>query len=160
MKRVTLRDSGNRENEREFSFHLFCQLDHVASLFEIDKRLAETQFETRRRQYRAKFPGAKTLIISCDGADVGQLEIDRSRPAWHLIDIAIFPGYRNRGIGQAVVKKILNEADQASSPVHASVFSQNVGAQRFWERMGFTVLEKRDDYWSLSYSGDSGRDSA
>jgi dTDP-4-amino-4,6-dideoxy-D-galactose acyltransferase len=80
------------------------------------------------------------LVVRVDGKPSGFLAVLRSDDA-HVIDlIAIAAEARGRGAGRALVAHLL-----ATSPQRVDVGTQiaNVGALRFYERLGFEVTETR-----------------
>jgi ribosomal-protein-alanine N-acetyltransferase len=67
----------------------------------------------------------------------------------HINNIALRPGYRNRGLGTALLRHVMAEAlrlgaRRATLEVRAS----NVGARRLYERLGFAVAGHRRNYYS------------
>lgn len=63
----------------------------------------------------------------------------------YIYHTAVFPAYRNQGLGQALVKNVLDEMSQLSiSKVGLFIFQRNEIGNKFWERLGFNV---RDDLY-------------
>jgi [ribosomal protein S18]-alanine N-acetyltransferase len=67
----------------------------------------------------------------------------------HINNVALRPGYRNRGLGTALMHHVMREArtlgaKRATLEVRAS----NVGARRLYERLGFTVSGSRRNYYT------------
>lgn len=54
-----------------------------------------------------------------------------------LDDLYVFPSYRGRGIGTAVVQKCCAETNQ---PILLYVFRKNKRALAFYEKLGFTIF--------------------
>jgi ribosomal protein S18 acetylase RimI-like enzyme len=106
--------------------------------------VAEQQFEARRRHHATRFPGAEQQIVLVAGRPVGHLWVHREPSEWRLIDLAILPGARGRGVGTAVLRDLLAAADAASVPIVLSVRADNVGARRLYERLGFAAAEEGD----------------
>lgn len=59
-------------------------------------------------QYR----DASYEVILLDSEPVGRLYVDRRKPEICIIDIAILPMYRNRGVGSALLHELLAESDR------------------------------------------------
>ncbi len=59
------------------------------------------QFEAQHKDYTARYRGARFDIIELDREPVGRLYVDRRKREIRVIDIALLPAYRGRGIGQA-----------------------------------------------------------
>ncbi|SUD92086.1 GNAT family N-acetyltransferase [Psychrobacter phenylpyruvicus] len=63
----------------------------------------------------------------------------------YIYHTAVLPAYRNQGLGQALVKNVLDEMSQLSiSKVGLFIFQRNEIGNKFWERLGFNV---RDDLY-------------
>lgn len=77
--------------------------------------------------------------IYCGGKKAGFFRFCRSGDDYELDDLYILPEFQNRGIGTGVLKKCIAEAD---GDIFLYVFSQNTGALRLYERMGFAVTSQ------------------
>lgn len=103
------------------------------------------QFAAQDRHYRQTFPNAShDLIIS--GSDVlGRLYVDRAPDAVLVVDIALLPQARGRGIGTMLLQRVLDQAAAADKPVRIHVEQFNP-ARRLYERLGFRVIEDQGVY--------------
>ncbi len=104
-----------------------------------DKRKSEfleLQLRFRDAQYRSRYRGASFDVVLSRGEEAGWLYVDRSEPAIHVIDVALLPAYRGRGLGTALLGDILDEADDAGRSVTLSVEGQN-SVRSLYERLGF-----------------------
>ncbi len=97
------------------------------------------QFTAQHHYYHEHFPGASFQIILLDGHSIGRLYVSRSANEILVIDIALLPEYRSRGIGGAILREILAEAAQSGKPVHIHVEHFN-RALRLYERLGFSKI--------------------
>lgn len=104
------------------------------------------QFEAQRSDYEARFPNAEHSIILLDGEPLGRIWVDRSATEIRLLDIAILPQHRNRGTGRVLLERLIAEATGARKPLRHSVRKENTEAGRFYERLGFVVVEDFDLY--------------
>ncbi|NIK66837.1 GNAT family N-acetyltransferase [Paenibacillus sp. BK720] len=110
------------------------------------------QFELQTRSYALQFPEAVTRIIIHDGNRIGRIIASRSNSI-HLIDISLLAGYRNKGIGTAVITGLQEEAAAAGLPVKLSVLEHNL-AKRLYERLGFKAIGEASPYISMSWQPD------
>jgi ribosomal protein S18 acetylase RimI-like enzyme len=99
------------------------------------------QFEAQAAQYFARFPEAEYSIILYQDRPVGRFWTGKSADEIRLLDIAILPEFQNRGIGAALVKALIEEAEEANLPLRHMVFQLNIDALRFYERLGFKTIE-------------------
>lgn len=74
-----------------------------------------------------------------EGIDKGFACVDEETPE---LAVAVLPGHRGRGVGTALLKRLLAEASALFPAVCLSVSPENP-ARRLYERMGFETLEVR-----------------
>jgi GNAT superfamily N-acetyltransferase len=103
---------------------------------EMREAFVRMQFNAQRQGYLAAFPRAEFAIILSGGHPVGRIVIDRSENGFLLVDIALLPAHRGRGIGTALVQGLLREAAAAHKPVRLSVI-KGQRAYRLYQRLGF-----------------------
>jgi GNAT superfamily N-acetyltransferase len=139
---ATLRPEG--ADDRAFLAELFVasrgpELDLLPIAGDARARLIEQQLAAQRAGYAAKHPEASFEIVVVDGARAGRRIVDRTPERIHLVDIALLPAFRGRGIGTVLIQLLLDEADDAGIPV--SLYADRTSpARRLYERLGFTAL--------------------
>jgi ribosomal protein S18 acetylase RimI-like enzyme len=106
------------------------------------------QYDTQRRSYLMQLPDAKYWVIRCDGSAVGRLIIDRTAEEIHVVDIALLPEFRKRGIGSTLMEAVIKEASQAGKTVRLHVERFNP-ALRWYERLGFSVINSGPIYLEM-----------
>jgi ribosomal protein S18 acetylase RimI-like enzyme len=101
--------------------------------------LFNSQFIAQLESYRHAFPSALDAIVEVNGVAAGRLYVDRARETLHLIDIALLPEYRGRGIGTELIRALLDEVVPDGGTVKLSVAESNP-ARRLYERLGFRTV--------------------
>jgi ribosomal protein S18 acetylase RimI-like enzyme len=93
------------------------------------------QFDAQDAHYRT-YPGANLDVIEVDAEPAGRLYVARWDNELRIMDIALLPEYRNRGIGTQLLSDLLDEATAAGKPltIHVEKFNP---ARRLYERLGF-----------------------
>ena len=109
----------------------------------------DAQARAQDAEYRSRFPDAAFDVVEVGGVPAGRLYIARLEDEIHIIDIALLPEFRGRGVGARLVRRLAAEAERAGLPVRHMVFQLNEGAMRFYERLGFTRLELHGAYWEM-----------
>jgi GNAT superfamily N-acetyltransferase len=106
------------------------------------------QSALQRRHYRTHYPAAQFLVVEHCGAPIGRLYLERTARELRLMDIALLPACRGRGIGSALVFTLLDYADSIGLPVslHVEPFNR---IRPLYERLGFVRLEERGIYWFM-----------
>jgi ribosomal protein S18 acetylase RimI-like enzyme len=110
----------------------------------------EMQFTTQQRHYTRAYPDASFQVIVVDGEAAGRLSVARSPKEIHVIDIALLPAFRGRGVGTALMENVLAEASASGAAVTAHVLRDNP-ARRWYLRLGFAFVEDRDPYLFLRH---------
>jgi len=108
------------------------------------------QFEAQTQHYREHFDGARFDVIECDAEAVGRLIVWRSRDEIRVVDIALLPAFRGRGVGEGLLRPILTEAAERGLPVHIHVERANP-ALRLYGRLGFEPIAERGLYLQLEW---------
>ncbi|HET8670309.1 MAG TPA: ribosomal protein S18-alanine N-acetyltransferase, partial [Candidatus Saccharimonadales bacterium] len=67
----------------------------------------------------------------------------------HINNVAVRPEYRRRGIGAALLNRIIHEARRRkANAAFLEVRSANLAAQALYEKSGFKAIARRADYYS------------
>jgi ribosomal protein S18 acetylase RimI-like enzyme len=97
------------------------------------------QFQAQTTSYRSQYPTAESDIIELDGHPIARIVVDRSAAGLRIVDQAIAPEFRNRGIGTAIMRSVMDEARKAALPLRLHVASDNEAALRLYLRLGFVL---------------------
>jgi len=111
------------------------------------------QFDMQRSQYDTRFPDAEYHVILIDGEPAGRIWIGRTNEEIRLLDIAILTAFQNRGAGTILVRKLMDEAMVTGNRLRHMVFVLNNDAHRFYERLGFVVIEDLGGYKHMEFRG-------
>lgn len=110
----------------------------------------ELQFKAMRQSYRSAFPQAESLVILQGGQPVGRMVVHRTKTEIRLVDLALLPVQRERGIGTALLKDLCAESIRTRIPVRLQVFLDN-RARRLYERLGFVRLGVEGCYEQMEW---------
>ena len=100
------------------------------------------QFAAQDSHYRQHFSDASFDIVTVDGVPAGRLYVDRRDAEIRIIDIALLPEHRGRGIGTALITSILAEAEKTGKTVVIHVERDN-RARRLYGRLGFVEVAEQ-----------------
>ena len=92
-------------------------------------------------------PSGICLAASDDEGLAGYLVCSRYADVWHLMNVAVAPQHRRRGIARRLIAQLLEEggpADRYTLEVRAS----NRGAIEMYERLGFRHAGVRRRYYN------------
>jgi GNAT superfamily N-acetyltransferase len=115
------------------------------------------QFDLQRREYDARFPDADYSIIIIDESPAGRIWIGRDNEQIRLLDIALLEEFQNRGAGTLLIKRLIEEAKDSGKALRHMVFVLNSDAHRFYERLGFVVIEDLGAYKHMEWRAVSER---
>ncbi|MCW2796403.1 GNAT family N-acetyltransferase [Nocardioides sp.] len=107
---------------------------------EVREVLLDLQFRAQRSQYAASHPLARHEILLVDGVAVGRLLVEDAHDVVRIVDVTVSRDHRCRGIGSAVLRQLSHEADETGRAVRLSVWSENRGARRLYESLGFVTV--------------------
>src|ERR1041385_442301 len=109
------------------------------------------QLDMQRQQYEARFPDAEYKVIEIDSQPAGRIWIGRNANEIRLLDIALLPQFQNRGVGTLLLRQLIDEARDAAKPLRHMVFMLNSNAHRFYERLGFVMIEDLGAYRHMEW---------
>jgi ribosomal protein S18 acetylase RimI-like enzyme len=105
----------------------------------------DMQFQAQHTHYQRYYPQADWLMTMRDGEDVGRLYIERWPSQHRIIDIAFLPAHRGNGLGEALLRDLLDEAAAAGKAISIHVEKFNP-AMRLYRRLGFATEEDKGVY--------------
>ena len=97
--------------------------------------------EAQERRFHASTDPASHEIIELDGEPVGCEWVRRHPDCFELVRIYLMPVVQGRGIGTALVERLLAKARRAGLPARLRVLRANP-ARRLYERLGFVVTRE------------------
>ena len=109
------------------------------------------QFDAQDKYYAENYRGAHFQVIEQGGVPVGRLYTIRWPDEIRIIDIALLPAHRGKGIGTRLLAGIMDEARTSDLAVSIHVERFNP-ALRFYERLGFRMADDKGVYLLLRWA--------
>ncbi|HEX8663401.1 MAG TPA: GNAT family N-acetyltransferase [Beijerinckiaceae bacterium] len=152
-----LRLRSEEPRDQDFRFRLFCdsrlpEWYRVCLEPAVREALMRMQFESQTTTYAQRFPRARFDIIELEGEPIGRIVVNRPGPFIHIVDHAIVPSLRNRGLGTAIMLALMDEAAAASIPMRLKVADANDPSLKLYRRLGFTPIEEAPFYIELEWT--------
>jgi ribosomal-protein-alanine N-acetyltransferase len=92
-------------------------------------------------------PSGVCLAASIGDELVGYLVCSRYDDVWHLMNVAVDPSRRRRGVGTALLTEMLERAGFGQGRYTLEVRTSNHGAIKLYEGFGFTAAGTRRRYY-------------
>lgn len=105
----------------------------------------DMQFSAQHKYYEEHYSDCDFSIILYKQKSVGRLYVQKMKEEIRVVDIAILPEYRNKGLGTFLLKSILEEAQKSDKYVRLHIEGYNP-AIRLYKRLGFYGVEDRGVY--------------
>ena len=153
-----------REDELEFLYELYAttradEMDLLLDWTDSQKEsFVRAQFQLQHDHYPRHYPGATLDVVLEWGEPIGRLYVYRVPSEIRLMEVTLLPEKRNRGIGGALTREILADAESSGRPVVLHVEPWNP-AVRLYERLGFVAKDdvglnsRRMEWWPSSGAG-------
>ena len=109
------------------------------------------QFEMQQKEYETRFPNARYDVILVDGDPAGRIWVGIDDKQIRLLDIAVMAQFQNRGVGTILLRRLMDDATRLNKPLRHMVFVLNDNAHRFYERLGFSVIEDLGGYKHMEW---------
>ena len=120
------------------------------------QQFLQMQFNAQDKYYQEQFPKAAFQIILLREEPIGRLYLDRRSDEIRIIDIALLPEQRNKGVGSKLLKEILKEGQRVALPIRIHVEQFNP-ALRLYTRLGFKKISDNGVYYLMEWSPQDGR---
>jgi ribosomal protein S18 acetylase RimI-like enzyme len=109
------------------------------------------QFAAQSAHYAQHYDGLSSHVVLVDGARAGRLLVARWPEEIRVVDIALLPDYRGRGVGERLLRPILEEADARGVATVIHVERTNP-AMSFYRRLGFAPAGEHGIYFRMERS--------
>lgn len=104
--------------------------------------------DIQRARFDASFEPGEFQVISTRGRDAGFTGLRHEAREIQLFNIMIAPEFQGWGLGTAVLRDLLAEAQSRRVPVRLQVMKVNP-ARRLYERLGFVVTEETPTHFRM-----------
>ena len=112
-----------------------------------------SQFEFQRKHYKQHYGEAQFDLVLVDDALAGRLYVHRGPKEIRIVDIALLPEFRGRGVGRSLLETLQAEArtDGKILGIHVERFNP---ALKLYQQLGFQLAgEEGPVYLYMRYNG-------
>lgn len=156
---VTLRPAAATDRDLLYRIYAATRTEELAPVPWSDEQkvvFLRQQFEAQDLHYRRHYPSASFQIIEVGKEPAGRLYVDRWASEIRLMDIALLPEFRNRGVGSRLLHELLAEARASGRAVSIHV-ERNNPALRLYERLGFRPEGEHGIYLLMRWTSGGGK---
>ena len=104
-------------------------------------QLIAMQQRLQTRDYAARFPTAEVVLLEHAGLPFARLVVHTNAARIRLVDIALLPAARGRGLGGRILQALQQWARRRALPLSLAVHPGNHGARRLYAGLGFLAID-------------------
>lgn len=151
MQRESVRFRAKTEEDNQFLLYLYAttranEMQMVPWTNEEKVQFLTMQFHAQKDHYEKYYDECQFLVIeTTEGEPIGRLYIDRKPDDIRIVDIALVPQHRGKGLGRVLLQEILDEAAANGQSVTIHVESYNP-AFHLYDRLGFQEIDTNGVY--------------
>lgn len=110
-------------------------------------RIAGLPVDAETDRLRTEEQWHNIRVISFQGADIGMIKLDQHSTPWQILQFQLSRQQQGKGLGERLLRAVLNEANQRGVGVALTVLKANP-AQKLYQRLGFIMTgEDEYEYW-------------
>lgn len=148
-------------SDAEFLFQVYASTreeELAVTSFSDEQKVAflRQQFGAQHHHYQLHYAGSAFALIRKAEEPVGRLYLAVLAREIRVIDIAILPQHRGRGLGAAVLGAVLEEGALRGCPVRIHVERFN-RALSLYQRLGFRQIADEGVYYLMEKPFDAGQ---
>src|SRR5262245_60451993 len=142
-----------RADDSEFLFRLYSST-RAAELAALawdpaqQKAFLQMQFNAQQRWYATMYPGAEEQVVVLGETPIGRMIVYRGAETTSLVDIALLPEHRGRGVGGGLVGGLVEQCRKRGVALRLQVLRTNPAA-RLYERLGFRKSSEDEMYMQM-----------
>ena len=119
----------------------------LPAVIAIERRSFPTPWSLAMFVLELSKPSGICLAAVRDGRLVGYLVCSRYDRVWHIMNVAVDPDLRRRGVASALIGRLLERVGDASAQYTLEVRCSNQGAIELYEGFGFRSAGLRRRYY-------------
>ncbi len=106
------------------------------------------QFRAQHIYYQQMYKNKQFGILLYEEQAAGRLYLDHRADEVRIVDIALLPGFRGKGIGEGVLRGIMHEAAATGkrTTIHVERYNR---ARHLYDRLGFRVISEDNPVYLL-----------
>ena len=122
--------------------------EHIPALAELEKQCFPQPWSEKALSDELNNPSAVFRVALIDGEVAGYVGMLHVLDEGDICNVAVFDSFRRQGVATALIQDLLDyAAEKKLSFITLEVRESNVGAQKFYETMGFVNIGIRKNFY-------------
>ena len=96
--------------------------------------------DEQRAKHQQNYTPSTYRIVMCGQEEAGLLAVEDEPDHLWLVKLYLRTSFRRLGLGTCLLHQVVQEATELRKPIRLRVLRVNQGAQRLYQRHGFTVV--------------------
>lgn len=142
--KITFRKARDEDFEFLWNLHKATMKSYVDQTWGWDNDFQKKYFSNR-------FGNKDIDLIILDKETIGAIEIHDRETELFIANFEIAPQFQNKGIGSAILKRIINTSDDKQKSLKLQVLRVNP-ARRFYKRFGFKTVDETETHFIMERS--------
>jgi len=126
------------------------QLSDISDVLAIERISFTTPWDIRSFEYELGYKDTILKVAVLNNQIIGYVCVRTILDVTHILNLAVLPEFRRRGIGGMLLRDALNELKRLKPDINLitlEVRESNTAAIELYERFGFKVMGKRISYY-------------
>jgi ribosomal-protein-alanine N-acetyltransferase len=119
----------------------------LPQIIAIERRAFPTPWSLAMFVLELSKPASVCLAALRDGEMLGFLVCSRYDKVWHVMNVAVDPDQRRKGVASALLTDLLRRLDDGGARFTLEVRESNAGAIELYQRFGFRAAGRRPRYY-------------
>jgi ribosomal protein S18 acetylase RimI-like enzyme len=103
----------------------------------------------QRELFSARWNPTISKVVLVDGTAVGLIAVEERDDGLRLDEIQMDGEWRGRGLGDAILRDLLDRAATRNKPLRLQVLKENARAQKFYDRLGFRMTGETEIHYLM-----------
>ncbi len=126
------------------------QLSDISDVLAIERISFTTPWDIRSFEYELGYKDTILKVAVLNNQIIGYVCVRTILDVTHILNLAVLPEFRRRGIGSMLLRDALNELKRLKPDINLitlEVRESNTAAIELYEKFGFKVMGKRISYY-------------
>lgn len=122
--------------------------EHIERVSELEKECFSLPWSAESLRSELGNPFSRFFVAVCNGEIAGYIGAHNILGEVYITNVAVFESFRNKGIGSALIKRLLNLSEREGADfVTLEVRKSNSSAIALYEKSGFSRVGERIGFY-------------